>query len=87
MVPESFEGLEGAIQGVYQGLVEAGTITPTQEVAAPAMPLDLEAAKKAGKVRSQPRLSGQTVSIMAQARMTAAPVMHLELLLLVVCWV
>ena len=51
VVPESFEGLEGAIRGVYEELVTAGTIEPQPDVAAPAMPMDLEAAKKAGKVR------------------------------------
>ena len=51
IVPGSFEGLEGAIRGVYKGLVDDGTIVPREEVSAPAMPLDLEAAKKAGKVR------------------------------------
>ena len=52
IVPGSFEGLEGAIKGVYKGLVDDGTIVPREEVSAPAMPLDLEAAKKAGKVCS-----------------------------------
>ena len=51
IVPASFEGLEGAIRGVYKGLVDEGAITPVQEVTAPTMPLDLAAAMKAGKVR------------------------------------
>ena len=58
MVPESFEGLEGAIKDTYDGLVADGTITPVQEVAAPSLPMDLEAAKKAGKVRCSRRLQG-----------------------------
>ena len=49
VVPESFEGLEGAIRGVYKELVEQGTIIPAEEVEAPAMPLDLASAMKAGK--------------------------------------
>lgn len=50
IVPESFEGFEGVVREVYQGLVSDGTITPQPDVPAPALPLDLEAAKKAGKV-------------------------------------
>ena len=50
IVPESFEGLEGAIRGVYKDLVDQGTIVPVDEVVAPQMPLDLAAAMKAGKV-------------------------------------
>ena len=53
IVPESFEGFESAIKEVYQGLVQDGTIIPQADVAAPAVPQDLEAAKKAGKVSSQ----------------------------------
>ena len=37
----------------YRGLVDGWTIVPREEVFAPAMPLDLEAAKNAGKVRRQ----------------------------------
>ena len=52
-MPDSFEGLEGAIRKAYDGLVADGTIQPREEVAAPAVPMDLEAAKKAGKVKSR----------------------------------
>ncbi|KAK9803247.1 hypothetical protein WJX73_009672 [Symbiochloris irregularis] len=50
-VPKSFEDFEAAITAVYDGLVKEGHITPRPDVAAPAVPMDLEAAKKAGKVR------------------------------------
>lgn len=49
-VPKSFEDFEGAIRAVFEGLVKEGTVTPRPDVAAPTVPLDLEAAKKAGKV-------------------------------------
>ena len=39
---------------VYAGLVEDGVITPAEEFSPPMVPMDLGAAKKAGKVRSFP---------------------------------
>jgi hypothetical protein len=50
VVPDSFEGFEGAIRGVYQQLVKDGVITPAPDVDVPVIPMDLEAAMKAGKV-------------------------------------
>ena len=49
-MPESFEGLEGVIKKTYERLVEEGTLVPQPDTAPPSVPLDLEAAKKAGKV-------------------------------------
>lgn len=52
IIPESFEGLEGAIRRVYDGLVASGAVVPAPEHLPPAVPEDLGAAKKAGKVRA-----------------------------------
>lgn len=49
-VPQSFEEFEAAIRTVYEGLVKEGSLTPRPDVAAPAVPMDLDAASKAGKV-------------------------------------
>lgn len=51
VVPDSFEGLEAAIAGVYQKLVAAGTIVPKPKPVAPTLPTDLKPAMKAGLVR------------------------------------
>lgn len=50
MVPDSFEAFEGAIKQTYDKLVADGKLTPQPDVPPPSVPLDLEAAKKAGKV-------------------------------------
>lgn len=50
MVPDSFEAFEGAIKETYEKLVAEGKLVPQPDTAAPSVPLDLEAAKKAGKV-------------------------------------
>ena len=49
-MPESFEGLEGVIKATYERLVGEGALMPQPDTAPPSVPLDLEAAKKAGKV-------------------------------------
>lgn len=51
IVPDSFEGFEGIIKTTYDQLVEEGQIQPQPESEVRAVPQDLEAAKKAGKVR------------------------------------
>ncbi|BDA50082.1 ATP-citrate synthase beta chain protein 1 [Coccomyxa sp. Obi] len=51
IVPDSFEALEGAVKQTYDKLVADGVLVPQPDVPAPSVPLDLEAAKKAGKVR------------------------------------
>lgn len=53
VVPESFEGFEGAIAATYKRLVEEGVVVPAPDVVVPGIPMDLEAAMKAGKVRDQ----------------------------------
>ena len=50
IVPDSFEGLEGTIKKLYDRMVADGEITPQPDTPAPSVPLDLETAKKAGKV-------------------------------------
>lgn len=50
IVPESFEGFEGIIKETYDQLVQDGHIQPQPETEVKTVPLDLEAAKKAGKV-------------------------------------
>jgi hypothetical protein len=50
VVPDSFEALEGAIKATYDRLVAEGVLVPQPDVPAPDVPMDLEAAKKAGKV-------------------------------------
>ena len=50
IVPDSFEGFEGIIKTTYDQLVEEGQIQPQPESEVRAVPQDLEAAKKAGKV-------------------------------------
>lgn len=49
-MPDSFEGFEVAIKETYDKLVKEGVIEPQPDVPAPNVPLDLEAAKKQGKV-------------------------------------
>lgn len=51
-VPESFEGFEAEISATYNRLVDEGVMTPAADVAVPPIPMDLEAATKAGKVRA-----------------------------------
>ena len=51
VVPDSFEGLEAAVKGVYDRLVADGTITPKPKPTPPSLPTDLKAAMKAGTVR------------------------------------
>eukprot|EP00887_Chlorella_sp_A99_P004947 scaffold4.g4947.t1 len=49
IVPSSFEDLESTVKRVYSGLVEAGIVTPAPDYTPPEVPVDLDAAKKAGK--------------------------------------
>ena len=49
-MPDSFEALEGTIKATYERLVKEGALVPQPDTPAPSVPLDLEAAKKAGKV-------------------------------------
>lgn len=49
-MPESFEGFEGLIRQTYDNLVKDGAIQPKPDADVRTVPLDLEAAKKAGKV-------------------------------------
>lgn len=51
IVPDSFEAFEGAIAKAFKSLADGGKLTPQPNVIAPTIPLDLEAAKKAGKVK------------------------------------
>lgn len=51
-VPASFEGFEGLIKQTYDRLVQDGAIQPKPDADVRTVPLDLEAAKKAGKVLS-----------------------------------
>ncbi len=53
IVPDSFEALEGAVKQTYDKLVADGVLVPQPDVPAPSVPLDLEAAKKAGKACPQ----------------------------------
>ena len=53
IVPESFEGFEGIIKTTYDQLVQEGHIQPQAETDVKTVPLDLDAAKKAGKVVNQ----------------------------------
>lgn len=50
-MPDSFEAFEGVIKETYDRLVADGKLVPQPDTPAPSVPLDLEAAKKAGKVR------------------------------------
>ncbi|GBF97148.1 ATP-citrate lyase B [Raphidocelis subcapitata] len=52
VVPESFEGFEAAVKETYTRLVDEGVISPAPDVVVPEIPMDLEAATKAGKVRA-----------------------------------
>jgi len=52
IVPESFEDLEAAVKAVYLELREEGVIKPIKEAPPPEVPIDLESAKKQGKVRA-----------------------------------
>ena len=55
-MPDSFEAFEGAVAATYKRLVEEGTIVPQPDVTPPTIPMDLEAAKKAGKVHYSDRI-------------------------------
>jgi ATP citrate (pro-S)-lyase len=55
-VPTSFEAFEGTIRDTFARLVDEGALAPRPDVDAPAVPQDLEAAKKAGKARARPTL-------------------------------
>lgn len=50
IVPDSFEAFEGAIARTFKKLVDDKMIQPQPNVEAASIPLDLDAAKKAGKV-------------------------------------
>lgn len=50
IVPTSFEDFEPTIAATYKRLVEEGALVPQPDQAALALPQDLAAAKKAGKV-------------------------------------
>ena len=52
VVPASFEDLEAAVAAVYDRLRAEGVIAPIPETPPPQVPEDLDAAKKAGKVRA-----------------------------------
>lgn len=51
IVPESFEQLSKAISDTYSKLVNEGKLIPQPDYPAPELPLDLETARKLGKVR------------------------------------
>ncbi len=51
-MPDSFEDLEPAIKKVFDAMVAAGEIAPAAAGAPPAVPEDLAAAKRAGRVRA-----------------------------------
>jgi hypothetical protein len=51
-VPDSFEGLEPAIKRVFDAMVAAGEVVPAAGGAPPAVPEDLAAARRAGRVRA-----------------------------------
>lgn len=51
IVPTSFEDFEPTIKATFQRLVEEGVVVPQPDEPARELPLDLAAAKKAGKVR------------------------------------
>lgn len=50
IVPNSFEEFEASIKATYDALVEQGVVTPAADVPAKQLPMDIAAAKKAGKV-------------------------------------
>lgn len=52
IVPTSFEGLEETIKATFDGLVEAGVASPQPDIPPPEVPVDLNSAMKAGKVRA-----------------------------------
>lgn len=63
IVPDSFEALEGAVKQTYDKLVADGILVPQPDVPAPSVPLDLEAAKKAGKARAISSCSRHSISM------------------------
>ncbi len=50
IVPDSFEAFEGSIAKTFKRLVDEGKLSPQATTKAPTLPMDLEAAKKAGVV-------------------------------------
>jgi ATP citrate (pro-S)-lyase len=86
IVPESFEDFEAAIKAVYLELKENGVIKPIKEVAPPEVPIDLDAAKKQGKIRApthiisticddrgeEPTYAGVTMSELVESDATVA---------------
>lgn len=51
VVPDSFDSIGVALNGVYAGLVRAGTIQPRREAPPPAIPVDYSWAAKLGLIR------------------------------------
>lgn len=51
IVPDSFEGLEGAVRATYQKLVDEGVLSPQADIEVPEIPMDLATAVKLKKVR------------------------------------
>lgn len=51
IVPESFEGLEGAVRQTFNRLVEEGLLSPQADIQVPEIPMDLATAVKLKKVR------------------------------------
>ncbi|KAG7674941.1 hypothetical protein Ndes2526B_g07783 [Nannochloris sp. 'desiccata'] len=86
IVPESFEDFEAAIKAVYLELKENGVIKPIKEVPPPEVPMDLDAAKKQGKIRApthiisticddrgeEPTYAGVTMSELIESDATVA---------------
>ena len=81
IVPESFEGLEGVIKETYERLVAEGSLVPQPDTAPPSVPLDLEAAKKAGKVM----LCCSVMDLLAPFRHAAGLSPHLSCHVLLGC--
>lgn len=53
IVPNSFEEFEPTIKATFERLVQEGVVTPAADVPAKQLPMDIAAAKKAGKVRAR----------------------------------
>ena len=78
VVPDSFEAFEGAIKETYDKLVADGRLVPQPDTPAPSVPLDLEAAKKAGKVGQscQNDLGVSAVQLLTACRMAYGSASH-----------
>ena len=76
VVQDSFEAFEGAIKATYDKLVAEGTLVPQPDVPAPSVPMDLEAAKKAGKVTSMHLAEGLHNAKGAPAEPGLVPRLH-----------